>query len=61
MFRNIDFSRREYGCGWPKMLDNVDERFDLECIENKSTADGKRFDAVMYAGRRVKAYFLKDR
>ena len=43
------------------MLDDVDERFDLECIENKSTADGKRFDAVMYAGRRVKTSFLKDR
>ena len=44
----------------PKMLDDVDERFVLECIENKSTAHGRRDDPVMYTIKRVKKQdFLK--
>ena len=42
------------------MLDDVDERFVLEYIENKSTAHRRRYDAVMYTRRRVETRdFLK--
>ena len=42
------------------VLDDVDERFVLACIENKSTAHGRRHAAVMHTGRRAKKRdFLK--
>ena len=52
--------RRKCGSGRPKMLDGVDEKFVLECIENKLAAQRRRHDAAMYTGRRVKKCdFLK--
>ena len=51
---------RKSSSGRPKELDETDERFVLECIESKSTAHGRRHDAVMYTGKRVKKRdFLK--
>ena len=51
---------RRAGLGRPKSLDEVDESFLLDCIEHKSTAHGRRHDAVMYTVHRVKKRdFLK--
>ena len=42
------------------MLDDVDERFVLECMDNKSAAHERRHDVVMRTGRRIKkGDFLK--
>ena len=42
------------------MFDDVDERFVLECIESKSTAHRRRYDAVMCTRRKVETRdFLK--
>ena len=35
-------------------LHEEDEEFLLQCIDNKSTAHGRRHDAVMYLNHRVK-------
>lgn len=56
------FGRWKCGTGRSKIIENVDERFILKCIENKSTedVDGRCHDVVMYTRRRVKKYdFLK--
>ena len=45
---------RRAGSGRQKSLDEVDESFLLDCIVHKSTAHGRRHDAVMYTGHRVK-------
>lgn len=51
---------RRASSGRPKSLDEVDESFLLDCIEHKSTAHGRRHDAVMYTSHRVKKRdFLK--
>ena len=51
---------RKASTGRPLALDDVDENFILQCIENKSTAHGRRNDSVMYVGRCVKKHdFLK--
>ena len=51
---------RKASSGRPLMMDDIDEKFLLQCIENKSTAHGRRTDSVMYIGRRVKKRdFLK--
>ena len=34
------FDKRKCGSEWLKILDGVDERSLLECIENKSTGQG---------------------
>lgn len=55
------FGRWKCGTGRSK-IENVDERFILDWIENKSTedVDGRCHDVVMYTRRRVKKYdFLK--
>ena len=46
--------RRKKSMRRPRILDEIDERFILDCIENKSTAHGRRHDAVMYTNHRVK-------
>ena len=43
----------------PQALDE-DEKFILECIEQKSTTHGHRHDAVMYTGQRVKKGDFKN-
>ena len=51
---------RKSSSGRPMSLDEEDEKFILNCIESKSTAHGRRHDAVMYLHHRVKkADFLK--
>ena len=51
---------RKASSGRPLMMDEIDEKFLLQCIENKSTEHGRRTDSVMYVGRRVKKRdFLK--
>lgn len=51
---------RKYSSGRPQKLDIEDEQFLLNCIESKSTAHGRRNDAVMYMNHRVKKKdFLK--
>ena len=51
---------RKSSSGRPMSLDEEDEKFILNCIESKSTAHGRRHDAVMYLQHRVKkANFLK--
>lgn len=39
---------RKQSTGRPQSLDEEDERFVLECIENKATAHGRRHDPVLY-------------
>ena len=57
---NYRLVRRKCSLGQLKVLDDVDERFVLEYIENKSTAHRRRYDAVMYTRRRVETRdFLK--
>ncbi len=51
---------RKASTGRPKALDEEDEKFILECIENKATAHGRRHDPVLYMNHRVKKRdFLK--
>ena len=51
---------RKQSTGRPQSLDEGDERFVLECIENKATAHGRRHDPVLYLNHRVKKRdFLK--
>ena len=58
--RKYRLCRCKFGSGRPKILDDINERFGLECIETKSTAYGRRHDAVMFTGSRVKKRdFLK--
>ena len=45
--------------GRPQSLDEEDERFVLECIENKATARGHCHDPVLYLNHRMKRDFLK--
>jgi hypothetical protein len=45
---------RKQSAGRPHSLDEEDERFVLECIENKATAHGRRHDPVLYLNHRVK-------
>ena len=45
---------RRKSSGRPLGMDEIDENFILECIESKSTANGRRQDLVMYANRSVK-------
>ena len=52
--------KRKRGGGWGLSMDEVDERFLVECIDGKSTAHGRRHDSVMYLNHRVKKNnFLK--
>lgn len=51
---------RKKSTGRPQSLDEQDEKFVLECIENKATAHGRRHDPVLYLNHRVKKKdFLK--
>ena len=51
---------RKDSTGRPLTLDDVDENFILQCIENKSTALGRRNNWVIYVGRCVTKHdFLK--
>ncbi|CAB4002132.1 RNA-directed DNA polymerase from transposon X-element [Paramuricea clavata] len=51
---------RKASTGRPKALDEEDEKFILECIENKATAHVCRHDPVLYMNHRVKKRdFLK--
>ena len=52
ILRRLGF--RKASTGRPLALDDVDDNFLLQCIENKSTAHGRRNDSVMYVGRHVK-------
>ena len=45
---------RKASSGRPQVIDEEDEKFVLQCIEEKSTAHGRRHDAVLYTGHRVK-------
>ena len=45
---------RKASSGRPQVIDEEDETFVLQCIEEKSTAHGRRHDAVLYTGHRVK-------
>ena len=45
---------RRLGAGRHMSLDEEDEDFLLQCIDSKSTAHGRRHDAVMYLHHRVK-------
>ena len=42
------------GRGRKTLMDEVDERFLLECISSRATAYGRRHDSVMYLNNRVK-------
>ena len=46
--------RRKLGAGAPKSLDTDDEEFIARCIEETSTAHGRRHDTVLYSNHRVK-------
>lgn len=51
---------RKASSGRPQQIDEEDEQFILQCIEEKATAHGRRHDAVLYTGHRVKKKdFLK--
>jgi hypothetical protein len=51
---------RKKSTGRPQSIDEDNERFVLECIENKATAHGRRHDPVLYLNHRVKKRdFLK--
>lgn len=51
---------RRASSGRPQIIDEEDEQFVLRCIEEKSTAHGRRHNAVLYTGHRVKKRdFLK--
>ena len=51
---------RKASSGRPQQIDEEDEQFILQCIEEKATANGRRHDAVLYTGHRVKKKdFLK--
>ena len=51
--------RRKLGAGASKSLDTEDEEFIAKCIEETSSAHGRRHDTVLYAGHRVKkSHFL---
>ena len=57
---NHRLGMRKTSTGRPRLLDEQDEKFILDCIEQKATAHGRRHDAVMYTGKRVKKKdFLK--
>ena len=43
------------------MFNAADERFVLWCIENKSTAHGRRHNALMYTRRKVKKHNFLER
>ena len=45
---------RKSGTGRPRAMDETDENYVLQCIENKATAHGHRHDSVMYLNHRVK-------
>eukprot|EP00794_Sanderia_malayensis_P008470 gene8470-9377_t len=45
---------RRASSGRPQVIDEQDEQFVLQCIEEKSTAHGRRHGAVLYTGHRVK-------
>ena len=45
---------RKASSGRPKSLDEEDEKFILDCIDNKATAHGQRHDAVLYMNHLVK-------
>ena len=45
---------RKSGTGRPRAMDETDEKYVLQCIENKTTAHGRRHDSVMYLNHRVK-------
>ena len=45
---------RKASVGRPRAFDEEDEKFILQCIEQKATAHGRRHDPDMYTGRRVK-------
>ena len=45
---------RKSGTGRPRAMDETDENYVLQCIENKATAHGRRHDSVMYLNHRVK-------
>ena len=47
-------SKRKLGAGRNLSSDEEDETFILRCIGNKTTAHGKRHDAVMYLHHRIK-------
>jgi hypothetical protein len=42
--------RRKFGAGASKSLDTEDEEFIAKCIEETSSAHGRRHDTVLYAG-----------
>ena len=46
--------RRKTSTGAPRALDSEDEEFIQKAIEDKSTAHGRRHDAVLYVNYRVK-------
>lgn len=51
---------RKASSGRPQQIDEEDEQFILQSIEEKATAHGRRHDAVLYTGHRVKKKdFLK--
>jgi hypothetical protein len=51
--------RRKLGAGASKSLDTEGEVFIAKCIEETSSAHGRRHDTVLYAGHRVKkSHFL---
>ena len=51
--------RRKLGAGASKSLDTEDEEFIAKCIEETSSAHGRRHDTVLYAGHQVKkCHFL---
>lgn len=43
---------RKASSGRPKSLDEEDEKFILDCIENKATDHGRQHDAVLYMNHR---------
>ena len=45
---------RMSGTGRPLSMDETDEKYILQCIENKATAHGRRNDSAMYLNHRVK-------
>ena len=45
---------RKLGAGARRLLDSHDEEFIARAVESKSTSHGRRHDAILYTGHRVK-------
>ena len=53
-------NRRARSTGAPRALDNEDEELIQKAIEDKSTAHGRRHDAMLYVNHRVKKRFPRN-